>query len=80
MTGAGSMTGVGPMSGGGPLAGPGAALARGGADGEGLVHHLLVDQALKVGIVLVALIVLVMGMALIWKKAGRGGPSSREDG
>ncbi|MFI2264414.1 hypothetical protein OHU45_31780 [Streptomyces tubercidicus] len=74
------MTGVGPMSGGGPPEGPGAALARGGADGEGLVHHLLADQALKVGIVLVALIVLALGMALIWKKAGRGGSPWRDDG
>lgn len=47
-------------------------LARG--DGADLLHHLLVDQALKVAIVLVALLVLALGMALIWKKAGRAGP------
>ncbi|WP_435604764.1 hypothetical protein [Streptomyces sp. bgisy130] len=46
-------------------------LARGG---DGLFHHLLVDQALKVAIVLGALLVLALGMALIWKKAGRAGP------
>ncbi|GFE18417.1 hypothetical protein Sgleb_64640 [Streptomyces glebosus] len=53
------------------------ALARG--DGDGLLHHLLVDQAIKVAIVLVALLVLALGMRLIWKKAGRAGPPRRDD-
>lgn len=52
-------------------------LARG--DGAGLLHHLLVDQAIKVALVLVALLVLALGMTLIWKKAGRAGPSGRHD-
>ncbi|BCK72645.1 hypothetical protein CP981_05975 [Streptomyces platensis] len=53
------------------------ALARG--DGGGLLHHLLVDQAIKVALVLVALLVLALGMRLIWKKAGRAGPARRDD-
>ncbi|MFI1501639.1 hypothetical protein [Streptomyces platensis] len=53
-------------------------LARGGGDGAGLLHHLLVDQAIKVAIVLVALLVLALGMRLIWKKAGRAGPPRRD--
>ncbi|MFE1171955.1 hypothetical protein [Streptomyces sp. NPDC058773] len=67
---------------GGSLTGHGLALARGGegeAGSSGLLHHLLVDHAIKAGIVLVALLVLAVGMALIWKKAGRGGPPRRED-
>ncbi|MFG2094519.1 hypothetical protein [Streptomyces sp. NPDC048612] len=67
------------MTGGGPPAGPGVVLARGGGDGAGLVHHLLVDQAFKAGIVLVALIALGLGMALLWKRAGRAGPPRRDD-
>ncbi|MFG2828311.1 hypothetical protein ACGFWI_12740 [Streptomyces sp. NPDC048434] len=67
------------MTGGGPTAGNGPAyevLARGGAGGDGsdgseLVQHLLADAAIKGVIVIVALIVLVLGMVLIWKKAGR---------
>ncbi|MFE7542961.1 hypothetical protein [Streptomyces platensis] len=53
------------------------ALARG--DGDGLLHHLLVDQAIKVALVLVALLVLALGMRLIWKKAGRAGPPRCDD-
>ncbi|MFF3545620.1 hypothetical protein ACFYXD_27675 [Streptomyces platensis] len=53
-------------------------LARGGGDGVGLLHHLLVDQAIKVAIVLVALLVLALGMRLIWKKAGGAGPPRRD--
>lgn len=74
------------MTGGAPLTGNGLAhaLARGGGeegDGAGLLlHHLLVDQAIKVALVLVALIVLGLGMALIWKKAYCGGPPGRDDG
>ncbi|MEU8913054.1 hypothetical protein [Streptomyces nigrescens] len=72
------------MTGGAPLTGngPAHALVRGGGgegDGAGLLHHLLVDQAIKV-VMLVALTVLGLGMALIWKKAGRGGPPRRDDG
>ncbi|MCL7495163.1 MULTISPECIES: hypothetical protein [Streptomyces] len=69
------------MTGGGPTAGNGPTyevLARGGGGGGGdgsdesdLVQHLLADAAIKGVIVIVALIVLVLGMVLIWKKAGR---------
>ncbi|MFI5524522.1 hypothetical protein [Streptomyces platensis] len=54
-------------------------LARGGGDGAGLLHHLLVDRAVKVAVVLVALLVVALGMRLIWKKAGRAEPSRRGD-
>ncbi|KOG37592.1 hypothetical protein [Streptomyces decoyicus] len=78
------MTGGGPLAGHGLLHG---ALAQGGSGGEGsegsggsgggegagLLHHLLVDAALKGAIVIAALIVLALGMVLIWKKAGRCG-------
>ncbi|WP_030987491.1 hypothetical protein [Streptomyces sp. NRRL S-1813] len=80
------------MTGGGLLAGHGllhGALARGGSGGErgegsgggegaGLLHHLLLDAALKGAVVIVALIVLALGMVLIWKKAGRGGAPPRD--
>ncbi|MGA5565471.1 hypothetical protein ACPCUV_30475 [Streptomyces platensis] len=63
------MTGAAPLH----------ALARGDGDGAGLLHHLLVDQAIKVALVLVALLVPALGMRLIWKKAGRAGPPRRDD-
>ncbi|MEU9122163.1 hypothetical protein AB0C96_20235 [Streptomyces sp. NPDC048506] len=37
-----------------------------------VAHHLLMDYALKGVIVAVALIVLALGMAAIWRWAGRG--------
>ncbi|MFF1919141.1 hypothetical protein ACFVW8_00995 [Streptomyces sp. NPDC058221] len=41
------------------------------AESSDLVHHLLVDSALKAVIVVVALAVLALGMTVIWRKAGR---------
>ncbi|MFJ9468636.1 hypothetical protein [Streptomyces caniferus] len=74
------------MTGGVP-AGAGPAydvLARGGAGGEGsegadLLSHLLADAAIKGVIVIVALIVLVVGMALIWRSLGRAEAPRRDD-
>ncbi|MEV6205843.1 hypothetical protein [Kitasatospora sp. NPDC051914] len=37
-----------------------------------LLHHLLLDRAVKVAIVVVALGVLALGMVVIWRRAGRG--------
>ncbi|WP_431676528.1 hypothetical protein [Kitasatospora sp. KL5] len=37
-----------------------------------LLHHLLLDRAVKAAIVVVALGVLALGMAAIWRRAGRG--------
>ncbi|MFD8547855.1 hypothetical protein [Streptomyces sp. NPDC059649] len=36
-----------------------------------LAHHLLVDFALKILIVVVALVVLGLGMTVIWRRVGR---------
>ena len=36
-----------------------------------LLHHLLVDRLLKLGIAAVALTVLAIGMAIIWRRTGR---------
>ncbi|MFE7313608.1 hypothetical protein ACFU7T_10945 [Streptomyces sp. NPDC057555] len=36
-----------------------------------LLYHLLLDRAIKVVIAVVALGVLALGMAAIWRKAGR---------
>ncbi|WP_328687166.1 hypothetical protein OG879_06330 [Streptomyces caniferus] len=60
------------------------ALARGGAGGEGsegsdLLAHFLADAAIKGVIVIVALIVLVVGMVLIWKRVGRAEAPRRDD-
>ncbi|MEK8143278.1 hypothetical protein NKH18_17495 [Streptomyces sp. M10(2022)] len=41
------------------------------ADSDELVHHLLVDSAVKAAIVVVALAVLALGMIVIWRKTGR---------
>lgn len=51
----------------------------------GVVHHLLVDRLIKIGIVLAALVVLAVGMVLVWKCAGReteppGRRGDRDDG
>ncbi|WP_181923601.1 hypothetical protein [Streptomyces inhibens] len=39
-------------------------------DSADLVHHLLVDHAVKGIIVVVALAVLALGMTVIWRRAG----------
>ena len=36
-----------------------------------LLHHLLLDRAIKIGVVVAALVVLALGMAVIWRRAGR---------
>ncbi|MFG3115761.1 hypothetical protein ACGF4C_15285 [Streptomyces sp. NPDC048197] len=44
-----------------------------------LAHHLLMDFALKILIVVVALVVLGLGMAVIWRRVGRvGRPDERQ--
>ncbi|WP_199862619.1 hypothetical protein [Streptomyces sp. Root431] len=42
-----------------------------GAESSELLHHLLVDRAIKVVIVVLALSILVLGMTVIWRRAGR---------
>ncbi|MEV5878334.1 hypothetical protein AB0L75_29745 [Streptomyces sp. NPDC052101] len=42
-----------------------------------LLHHLLVDRAVKVVIVMAALGILALGMTVIWRRAGR--PKDRPD-
>lgn len=46
---------------------------------SGLVHHLLLDAAIKAGIVIAALTVLALGMTMIWRKAGRTDDRHRGD-
>ncbi|MFD7163506.1 hypothetical protein [Streptomyces violascens] len=41
------------------------------AGSDDLAHHLLMDFAVKGVIVAVAAIILVLGMVLIWRRAGR---------
>ena len=41
------------------------------ADDGSLVQHLVIDQLLKFGIVVVAIVALAIGMAVIWRRAGR---------
>ncbi|MFF0431315.1 hypothetical protein ACFYU9_03655 [Streptomyces sp. NPDC004327] len=36
-----------------------------------LLHHLLLDRALKVVIVVAALTVLALGLRALWRRAGR---------
>ncbi len=44
-----------------------------------LAHHLLMDFALKILIVVVALVVLGLGMTVIWRRVGRvGRPDERQ--
>ncbi|MFD5408972.1 hypothetical protein ACFV4Q_02360 [Streptomyces nojiriensis] len=42
-----------------------------GAESSDLLHHLLLDRAIKVVIVVVALGILALGMTVIWRRAGR---------
>ncbi|SDS87724.1 hypothetical protein [Microlunatus soli] len=41
-------------------------------DGSDLVHHLLLDKLLKMGIVLLAVVVVGIGMVIIWRRSGTG--------
>lgn len=41
------------------------------ADSSDLLHHLLLDRAIKAAIVLAALVVLALAMTLIWRHTGR---------
>ncbi|MFK0293244.1 hypothetical protein ACIQU6_22575 [Streptomyces sp. NPDC090442] len=43
-----------------------------------LLHHLLIDRAIKIAIVAAALGVVALGMAAIWRWAGRS--RSRREG
>ncbi len=42
-----------------------------GAPSSELLHHLLLDRALKAGIVVVALGLLALGMMVTWRRYGR---------
>ncbi|GAA2662296.1 hypothetical protein [Streptomyces vastus] len=42
-----------------------------GAESSDLLHHLLLDRAIKVVIVVLALGILALGMTVIWRRAGR---------
>ncbi|WP_329467980.1 hypothetical protein [Streptomyces sp. NBC_01431] len=41
------------------------------AESSELLHHLLLDRAIKVVIVVVALGILALGMTMIWRRTGR---------
>jgi hypothetical protein len=41
------------------------------ADGGDLMQHLIVDRLIKFAVVAVALVVLAIGMAVIWRRSGR---------
>lgn len=41
------------------------------AESSDLLHHLLLDRAIKVVIVVVAVSVLALGMTVIWRRAER---------
>lgn len=41
------------------------------ADGADLLRHLILDRLIKIGIVGVALVVLAIGMAVIWRRSNR---------
>ncbi|MFI5987076.1 hypothetical protein ACIBEA_40205 [Streptomyces sp. NPDC051555] len=41
------------------------------AESSDLLQHLLLDRALKVVIVVVALGILVLGMTVVWRRVGR---------
>jgi hypothetical protein len=41
------------------------------ADGGNLLQHLIVDRMVKIAIVAIALVVLAIGMAVIWRRGGR---------
>lgn len=40
-------------------------------DGAEILEHLLIDRLIKIGIVLVALVAIVIGMVIIWRRSGR---------
>ncbi|MFE1907425.1 hypothetical protein ACFW96_27685 [Streptomyces gardneri] len=42
-----------------------------GAESSDLLHHLLMDRAIKAVIVVAALGVLALGMTVIWRRTGR---------
>lgn len=41
-------------------------------EGKELLHHLIVDKIVKIGIVLLAIIAIAIGMAVIWRRTGSG--------
>ncbi|MFE5716770.1 hypothetical protein ACFQ7J_38855 [Streptomyces sp. NPDC056501] len=41
------------------------------AQSSDLLHHLLLDRAIKVAIVVAALGILTLGMTVLWRRAGR---------
>ncbi|MFG2227500.1 hypothetical protein [Streptomyces sp. NPDC048644] len=45
---------------------------------SGLVHHLMTDLLIKGAIVVAAVLVLAVGMAVIWRRAGRRPPARRD--
>ncbi|MFI9047945.1 hypothetical protein [Streptomyces sp. NPDC053427] len=46
-------------------------------DSSELVSHLLTDLVIKAVIVLAAVAVLALGMAMLWRRAGKGGGRGR---